>query len=146
MIKKFELVIERINMYNSFLTLLLFIIGWVGYKFEQNIIIYGTLALFCFILFASFIYIVREWINKADLFSYMRALLKEKEWIKMKATIMKDSISMIGDSDRASKIRETLIQQTIFYVLVDKKYLTYNKVSILLEEFIDRDNITDFKL
>lgn len=146
MISKFESVIERVNTYSSFLTLILFILGWIGLKLEHNIIIYSTIALFCIILIASFFYITREWINKKDMFSYMRALLKEEEWKKIKATIMQDSISLIGNSDRATKTRETLIQQTIFYILVNKKHLTYNKASQLLEELIHRDNITDFNM
>jgi len=145
-LEKFDSFVERIVNYTSLIQLFPVIIGYIGFKSKHDVTIYFAFACFLVILIISLFYYIRIWIRKYNELSFIRTFFISEDWKHIKKEISFDAISLIGNPERKVIHRMALREKAIFYILKNKKNLTYNRVDELIADLIEDDNLTDFNV
>jgi hypothetical protein len=142
-LEKFDVKLTKINNYGTFIQLVLFIVGWKSYKNNQQMIFYITIVLIVILVLITFYTLIRTGNKKNDLRSFIRNYFNSNEWKQLNDKAAHESLPLVGVSNRNNVVRDYLIQQATFYLLLNKQYLTFQQANDLITELIKDDNKTD---
>jgi hypothetical protein len=136
---------SKVEWTKLFIELIVFISGFIGIKDKNMLVNIGLIALGLLVVYSLFS-IIRLTIIKVNQLSFIRVFLKSDDWKRIRKQVSLNMLNLVGHPDKNKIHRQTLLEEAVIYILKNKKNLTYNKVSNLIQDLIEDDNLTEFEI